>query len=177
MRRRTSGVSLIELIIAIGIMSVALFGLISVITFTTRSNMATRENMLAMRGCEKKIEEMMSTVFSSIFSKYKVGSSPAEDTFDIPGLIPLPGNTKVGTVKFAVRSGSPDVLLETVTGTLMENLDATGAPVDLDLDGNGTIDTSDKSAVYKILPVVIEVKWLGVLGNRQMTYKHIFLQK
>ena len=53
MSRRTSGFTLIEVVIALAVLAIAFFGLISVITYTTRMNMSTRERMLAMRAAEE----------------------------------------------------------------------------------------------------------------------------
>jgi type II secretion system protein I len=58
--RKSLGFTLMEVVIALAILAVALFGAISVITYTTRMNMASRERMLAMRAAEKKIEQMLS---------------------------------------------------------------------------------------------------------------------
>ncbi len=173
MRRRDSGVSLIELIVAIAVMAIALFGMISVISFTTRSNMATRENMLAMRAAEKQVEEMGNTTFAQIFSTYSTGTL---NTFDVTGLVPSAAGVKVGKIKFAADVSNQ--LLEDLSGALMNNVDSGGTLVNFDLDGNGTLDSSgNKAGDYRILPVVVELNWKGVQGTRQLSYKHIFLKK
>jgi len=59
-RRLRSGFTLIEVVIALAILAFALFGAISVISYTSRMNMATRERMLAVRAAERKIEQMLS---------------------------------------------------------------------------------------------------------------------
>jgi prepilin-type N-terminal cleavage/methylation domain-containing protein len=71
MRRRTSGFTLVEVVISLAILAIAFFGLISVITYTTRMNMSTKERMLAMRAAEKKIEQMLSAGdFDSIYTTF-----------------------------------------------------------------------------------------------------------
>jgi len=77
MRRRNSGFTLVEVVISLAILAIAFFGLISVITYTTRMNMSTKERMLAMRAAEKKIEQMLSSSdFDSIYTTFggSVGS-------------------------------------------------------------------------------------------------------
>lgn len=160
-------------------MAVALFGMISVITFTTRSNMATRENMLAMRAAEKKIEEMKNTNFADIFTTF---NAAAEQTFDInpsavktygkDDLVPFPPDAKVGKVKFPVNGSLLD---ESQTGALMSNLNGAGAVADFDLNGDGKVGGT--VTTYMILPVVIEIHWKGVQGERKLSYKHIFFNK
>lgn len=69
---RASGFTLMEVMIALSVMAFAIFGAISVISFTTRMNMANRERMLAMRAAEKKVEQMLScSDFDDIYNKFK----------------------------------------------------------------------------------------------------------
>jgi len=69
--RRTAGFSLMEVVIALAVLAFAMFGAVSVITYTTRMNMASREQFLAMRAAEKKIEQMLScATFDEIFAQF-----------------------------------------------------------------------------------------------------------
>jgi len=69
--RKSRGFTLMEVVIALAILAVALFGSISVITYTTRMNMASRERVLAMRAAEKKIEQMLScTDLTELYNKF-----------------------------------------------------------------------------------------------------------
>lgn len=197
-RRCDSGFSLIEVLIAMGITTTALFGLVSVITYSTRSNMASRENATALRAAEKKIESMKATAFESIFSTYSAAGAstfavPEFDTVkkDAQGLSeadrrkleilkPQAAGLSVGTIKFPVDATNQ--LLETETGLLMDNRDDKGVLVDIDLDGDGVVETTlsppqNKSTTRLILPVKIEIKWKGVLGNRELTFRHLFMKK
>lgn len=70
-RRRTEGFSLVEVVIALAILTIALCGCIATITYTSRMNQSARERMLAMRAAERKIEEMLSLGdFTEIYNKY-----------------------------------------------------------------------------------------------------------
>jgi len=69
--RKSLGFTLMEVVIALAILAIALFGSISVITYTTRMNMASRERMIAMRAAEKKIEQMLSCAsLTEIYNKF-----------------------------------------------------------------------------------------------------------
>lgn len=71
LRRAAAGFTLIEVVIALAILAFAMFGAVSMITYTTRMNMASREQFLAMRAAEKKIEQMLScTSFDEIFTQF-----------------------------------------------------------------------------------------------------------
>jgi prepilin-type N-terminal cleavage/methylation domain-containing protein len=70
-RRRSAGFTLIEVVIALAILAIGLFGTISVIAYTTRMNAAAHEQVLAQRAAEKKIEQMLSCLnFDDIFTLY-----------------------------------------------------------------------------------------------------------
>jgi type II secretory pathway pseudopilin PulG len=165
--RGRSGVSLLEIIVALGVLAIGMVGLVSVIVHTSRHNATMRENLIAMRGAEKQIEVLQNTSFDQIFTTY---SAAGNSTFDVTGLKPVPPATRVGTILFP--GGAQ--LLETATGALM------GTAATLDLNGNGSIDTADLSpapVTYTLLPVSIELKWKGVQGDRHLTYRHIILKK
>lgn len=171
--RRDRGMTLLEIVVAIGILAIGLVGLVSVIVHTTRHNATMRENLIAMRAAEKQIEEMQNTSFDLVFSTF---NAPAKKTFDVTGLkSPIP-STKVGSIKFPTDAGGTQ-LLETATGAVM------GGGSNLDLNGNGSIDAGNIAnlagtpATYGVLPVEIELQWRGVQGKRLMSYRHIILRK
>ncbi len=197
-RRSETGFSLVEVIIAMGITGAALFGLVSVIAYSTRSNMAARENATALRAAEKKIETMKATIFADIFKEY---SAVGKSTFSVPELDSTIKDAKglteadrrkieilkpqavgmpVGSIKFPVDAANQ--LLETETGLLMDNKTDLGVVVDLDLDGDGVVETKasppqNKASTYIVLPVKIEINWKGVMGNRQLVFHHLFMKK
>lgn len=76
-RRLTLGFTLVEVVIALAILAMAFFGMISVIAYSTRMNQATKERMFAMRAAEAKVEQMLACGgFDNIypmFSQQKVG--------------------------------------------------------------------------------------------------------
>jgi len=70
-KARSTGFTLVEVVIALAILAIAFFGMISVITYTSRMNAATRERMLAMRAAERKIEQMLACVnFDDMFLQF-----------------------------------------------------------------------------------------------------------
>ena len=42
-----------------------------------------------------------------------------------------------------------------------------GTPLDLNLD-NGLIDSADRSADYRVLPVVVRVRWSSMAGTGEV---------
>ena len=192
MRRNQSGFTLIEVIIAMTVVAVAIFGLVSVITYTTRGNLATKQRMIALRAAERKIEQMMTTSpFSSIVDNYNNATQGwGVDTVEY--LEPQKGQTYTIFVEFPLGAGT-NTLNETITGNPATTADpgwmelgsmpagytADGAgQLNLDLNGNGNItDAAVASTACLIIPVRVRVKWKGVYGNTEMVYKYTFLKK
>src|SRR6516165_4333483 len=100
MHRSKSGFTLIEVIIAMTVVAIAIFGLVSVITYTTRSNMATKERTLALRAAERKIEQMMTTSpFSDIVDRYN-NTTVGWGVDDVEYLLPIGGQSHTIFVEF-----------------------------------------------------------------------------
>jgi prepilin-type N-terminal cleavage/methylation domain-containing protein len=59
MRSKQTGFTLVEVVISLAVLAIAFFGMISVITYTSRTNAQVRERMYATRAAEKKIEQMI----------------------------------------------------------------------------------------------------------------------
>lgn len=192
-RRRDPGFSLLEVVIALAICAFALFGLVSVMTYTTRSNLAHQERMIAQRACEMQIEKMLNTSFGSLLTQYSKYSSlittppSAINALDVPGLTyqpqgPTYGNGQIMFIDFPCldaaqtnvpgNSGfNPGAVYETAT-TAFLNL-APGTTLDLDGDG-ATGSGLNMAGTCVILPCQIKVLWNGVYGKTQVVYQYIF---
>lgn len=146
-----AGITVVELVIALGVLAVALLALVSVISSAGALQQATREKSIAYNAARLKIEEMRAHAFSDIFNYYKAGTSA--NTFSVEGLTPVNSSTPVGTITFPEQSGA-----------LNENYpDSTlGMPKDLNGDGD-TADTLTEG--YTILPVRVTIRWMAV-GKR-----------
>lgn len=181
-RHSRAGLALVEVLFALGILALAMMGLVSVILHTSRHNSVMRENLVAMRAAERQIEVMQNMTFADIFGFYTQITPTNNTVFDVPGLVPPTPGGKVGSVKFPTNAGG-NLLQESATGALM----GVGSAVpNMDLNGNGassdTVDPSDKTATnpanaYDLLPVLIELDWQGVQGPRKLQYRHVFLRR
>lgn len=175
MRRGSSGLTLLELVIAMSIVAFALFGLVSVIAFTTRSNLATKQRVLAMRAAERKVEQMGSATFENIFTNYN-NTTAGFGVDSVEGLdyIPSAGasNKQIVFVSFPVTSGQLD---ETKTGAFLDNRNAAGAVTNIDLNGDGdNVDAALNVTNVKIIPVQVAVRWKGVMGASELIYRYTF---
>lgn len=186
MRRDSAGFSLVEVVIAMSIMAIALFGMISVITYSSRNNAVARERMLAIRAAEKQIETMKvmatSGALNVIFNTYTTAGKSTFDVYQdndltlttgIPALTPSP----TGKILFPADTSTPPKLLETLTGAFLGRYDpVTFAPLNIDLDQSGAIENTDKSTSPNLgaLPVKVTVSWKGVAGPGEVTIFYVF---
>lgn len=159
--RRARGVTLVELVVAMAVLSVALMGLMSTILSSSTLQQNTREKAVAYNHARRLLEEMRSVDFREVYARYNstTGDNPAGgaspgSVFTVAGLIPPHSGNPVGEIIFP-ESG-PGILSETVNNPSM------GMPKDLNRDGDA-LDT-DVSATYKILPVKIVIRWRSVGG-------------
>jgi type II secretory pathway pseudopilin PulG len=165
--RREAGLSLVELMIALVVIAIAILALFSLIVSSSQVQQETREKTLAYNAARQKIEAMRGETFTEIYARYNAntgdnpttGTSPG-NTFTIDGLNTPSGMTAPGLILF------PEV-----TNALAENYTGDGAttmgmPKDLNRDGDATDTTI--TTTYKILPVLIRVKWRGV-GDKTTT--------
>jgi len=178
-----AGLTLIEIVFAIALMAIAMVGLVSVIIHTTRHNAVMRENMIAMRAAERQLEVLQSTTFDTIFTQF--GTAPA-NTFLVDGLVPVAANARVGAIWFPtenVASRPPGTFQAPGGVQLLETAARTLIGMDVDMNGNGSIDTTNILGqaspwnTYGVLPVSIELNWRGIQGTRQLVYRHVILKK
>lgn len=163
-RGRRAGFTLIEVMVAILVLTVAVQILSSTVTASISYSRVKRERGLAVVAATNVIEEMHALPFFDVYATYNgnaaddpfgAGTAPGS-RFDVPGLDPVDGAASVGRVEFPERNG---MLCETVVDERL------GTP--RDLNGDMLIDGADRAEDHLVLPVVIVVEWKSKLGNRR----------
>jgi len=103
MRSSKAGFSLVEVVIALAVMAIAFFGMLSVITYTSRINAQLRERMYATRAAEKKIEQMLKSLNFNDLDSFRtqnegLGWEQVLETdpsgFTKPVLLPIPASRR-----------------------------------------------------------------------------------
>lgn len=164
---KAGGFSLVELMVAISILTVALGAISSALVATTSLNTLNREMMIALDAAHAQAERLRGETFSEVFARYNtdpgddpplpIGKASPGNTFDVPRLNTRPDDPDgfVGEILFPV-----------IGGQLREDaVDADlGMPRDLDL--NTAIDSADHSNDYRLLPLRIRLEWTGENGNQ-----------
>jgi prepilin-type N-terminal cleavage/methylation domain-containing protein len=191
------GMTLVEIVIALAILSIGLLALVSSIVSTMTTLDVNREETLAMNAARQKIAELENATFgnvttnTTVFASYNIQTSPyaangTNNPFTVPG---LPDGE--GTVIFPVNgSGNLDETITTtqvptsipiVTGTTLETVEIVsmgGSKVDIDGDGcpsldptiasSGTAKTSGMNATYQNLPVRVRIRWRSRVQRQPM---------
>ncbi|MCY3004091.1 MAG: prepilin-type N-terminal cleavage/methylation domain-containing protein [Planctomycetota bacterium] len=172
--RRRRGFSLLELMIAISVMSVGLLGFTQAMVTALRAQLLARQQAIATEAARRQIEIMGSTQFSEVFRRFNgatvddpAGVVVPGANFAVPGLTAQVGDADgmAGEVLFPVDSVAPEELREDIANT------ALGTPLDLDVDG--AVDGVDHSNDYQMLPVVVIVRWRGAAGEGQIQLETI----
>src|SRR3954465_4129985 len=77
LRRRDQGFSLVELMIALMIIAISLFAILSMVVHTMSIRQATRESEMAKEWVTQRIEEVRSRTFTTLSGTLQPGTSAA----------------------------------------------------------------------------------------------------
>lgn len=156
--------------IAISMLAVGLLGFTQALITAMRAQMLARQQTVATEAARRQVELMRTVGFASIFRQYNgagaddlagAGSAPGPN-FAVPGLNARADDADglPGEVLFPVSALDPAELREDLTDARF------GTPLDLNVDG--PIDSNNRGTDYRLLPVVVRVRWGGVAGNGQV---------
>jgi hypothetical protein len=161
---------MLELMVAIATLAVGLLGFTQALVTAMRAQRMSHEQGLAMEAARRQVELMKTVGFANVFRQYNgdrgddLGgprTAPGAN-FTVQGLAGAFGSNSVpGEVLFPTVASQPGVLREDLA------LPELGTPLDLDLD-NGTIDALDHASNYKILPVLVRVRWVSMAGRGEV---------
>ena len=164
-RSSRSGFSLIEVVIASGILLMGLMALTStsVVVHNLDQNDDTRRlASSALRGAVDRIHSVSANAIddedgwaTTVSQAFAAGNMPGP-VFTVEGLDPWDGMASVGTVQLVTDETLTDELLGSTLG------------MPRDLNNDGLTDNTDVSADARLLPVVVSVRWQTASGQRQL---------
>jgi type II secretory pathway pseudopilin PulG len=94
-RSDEGGFSIVELVIAMGVLAVALLGIMSLYMNTVTLSEVNREIQSATFAAQQKLEEIRGTPFNSIPNLYPAGTTAY---FEVGKMIPVPPDLKPGSL-------------------------------------------------------------------------------
>jgi type II secretory pathway pseudopilin PulG len=158
---KPTGFTIVEVAFAVAIVVVALLTTIGSIASSMRVTRTVTEREAATRAAVAKLSEIVATTFDKIVIQYDADPSndqngaataPGAD-FDATGFTPPKGDQHVGIVTLPLSGGQ---LREDV------NIPELGMP--RDLNGDGVVDAKNHITDYKLLPILVELRWDGIDG-------------
>jgi type II secretory pathway pseudopilin PulG len=158
--------TLIELMVGIVILLIGVLGFVRSLVSIGSSSQKQRELARATQAARDVMERIGAEAFPEAFRRFN--SDPADDpggpgtapgsNFAVAGLSALPGDPDgfPGEVLFPTFDLAPSQLREDVT------IADLGMPHDL--NGDGVIDSNNHALDYKLLPVIVRVRWRTASG-------------
>lgn len=174
------GMTLLELTVVTSILVVGFLALSQSIVASMQVTRVNRETALATDGLRSTLEALQGVpAFASVFQQYNgdpdddllPGPAPG-NAFDVPGLQAAADDPdgRVGEIVFPVTFvGGAEELHETLEDS------ALGMP--RDLDGDGFITAGNKAGTYRLLPVVVRLRWNGHRGVRAMEVRTLIADR
>lgn len=165
-RSSRAGLTLIELMIAMVILTVCCGMLTSTITGTMSHNRVKAERQLAVEAGRAVVEDMHNVDFYDVF--WMFNNDPTDDAggegtapgahFPVEGLQP--------------RDDDPDgfvgeIIMPVKARPLREDLEFEELGLPRDLNGDLVIDSVDHAQDYIILPIIVRMEWKGPMGDAQ----------
>jgi prepilin-type N-terminal cleavage/methylation domain-containing protein len=166
---RAGGFTLLELMLAMTVLAVAFVAISRAMVGAMSLNRVNRESAIVQDGMREMIETLQGAApFGEIFIRYNsdpgddplLGLSPG-DGFAVSGLDPVTGDPDglVGEIVFPT--------LQTGMGLeLREDLPLPELGLPRDLDGDGDVDNEDHAGDYRLLPVIVRLRWQVGNGER-----------
>ena len=153
--RKQSGFTILEVMIGVGILAIAVLGLVASLSSTIVGSGTTTDTQLAMEGVRGQIEDMRAHPdFSTLLATYN------NRTFNIAGLRPRSSGTPHGTITFLTEAQAKAYWA------------VAGAPQLVDLDWTGAFDpdtTDAPAADWGAYAVRVTVTWGDRTANTDRT--------
>lgn len=174
--RRRAGFSLIEVLVAISVASIALTSLAATIASSRMATTTAHEVTLAKEAARLTLESMKSEPLAQVFARYNgtdeddpggVGTGPGNG-FAVDGLEPVEGDEDGLPGEIVFPEGA-------FAGTLREDLKDPKLGLPRDLNRDGVVDAADHSGDYRLLPVLVRVVWQSKGGPAQVEFKTLLV--
>lgn len=157
-------------------MSVVLIAMLAGVTSLTGSSILgqnSQETSLATQAARGAMESLRGLEFASVLASFNDdGSDDPAGSNTAPG--PHFDVNSLGAQEGDVDGLAGEILLPlTSSGQLVESQNRPEFGLPMDLNGDGSIDSSDRSTDYTLLPVIVRIRWQGRNGDRELQFATI----
>jgi type II secretory pathway pseudopilin PulG len=161
------GLTLLELVFAITLLVIGITAISRLTVGVTRAANVQRECELATEAARATLERIQTEAFSQAFRSFN--ASAADDPSG-PGTAP---GANFAVEGLRATADDPDglpgeIVMPTqpgLPGQLREDVDDPRLGMPQDLDGNGVVDANNHATDYKLLPVLVRVRWRACDGT------------
>jgi prepilin-type N-terminal cleavage/methylation domain-containing protein len=187
--RGNRGFTLLELTIAMAVIVFGIFGLLSAISFTSRSNAVNRENDIALRGAQQMIETLRGYDVAQLFARFNTTTADDIATPPNPTNFHLVTSGGAPRAMFTVEGldlgfpalnpaqdpdGPSGEIIFPGDGTKLAEV--SGDPIWQDLDADGVTGETDVSGDFNLLPITLVIRWKSVKGGvREVRYRYTLM--
>jgi type II secretory pathway pseudopilin PulG len=169
--RRRRGFTIVELLLVVSVLMIAFLALSQSLVASMALTRVNRESALATDALRQTVEVLQGVdEFGSVFALYNSDSSddPVPGlapgaAFAVAGLEPADDDPDglVGEIVFPAVDGAAGLVLR-------EDLDLPELGMPRDLNGDGdAVDVLGPADEYRLLPVLVRVRWRGASGERR----------
>lgn len=165
LRRARSGFTLIEVVITAAVLFIGLLAMTSTSWVVHSLRKTSADKQVAHQALQGVVEDLRALAevarddesgwSPSILARFAPGRDPGA-TFDVRGLDPWPNEASVGTITIVTDETLTDIELDAALG------------MPRDLNGDGAVDDSNVGDDAVLLPVIVQLRWRGEAGNRQL---------
>lgn len=173
------GSTFVELSIAMTLLVLVVGGLGRVLVAALASSGQGAQHLRASEAARSMLEELHAQPFAQLFALY---NEPTSDDpagveapgagFAVQGLDALAGDEDglPGEIVF------PTVALADGEVELREDVDLPALGMPRDLTGDGDVDDVDHAGDYRILPVIVRVRWRGKAAGSSVEIKTLIVE-
>jgi prepilin-type N-terminal cleavage/methylation domain-containing protein len=169
------GFTLLEFAVSLSVLLVALLALSQSIVTSMRLADSSRETRLASSASRAMLELLDGADdFASVFRRYN--ANPDDD-----GALLAPGShfpvNGLAACKDDLDGMVGEIVFPTAGFELREDLVDPSLGMPRDLNGDGLIDSLDHSQDFRLLPVLVHLRWTGADGERTLEMRTLLADR
>ena len=170
--RSTAGLSLVETTAALALLAFGALAVLGTMVYSLQLDATNHETLMASQAARRVLEQIRAEAIEDVLVLYD-----ADGDDDPEGVDTAPGDTFAVTLLEQAVGGmgvAGEVVLPfDADGVLRETADIPELGLPRDLNGDGLVTSEDRSGDLIALPVLVRVRWSGINGEREISYRTV----